>query len=214
MFKQLEADLKTLEEEKLVNNTITYKKSTHGGCTSPTFLPTLVACLDKPTTTIKAVDNFVDIGCGVGQVVLASGCSFKHMNVYGVELSEKRLEKLRERIPNYKQYGLQPEKVHLVLADITRDYGNDVMWSFLGEGRSIIYYNNFNLSGEVDQSFVSIVENYTTPGSYIICYSSEMFDGSNKVELVSETDIEVGEGEFSWMTQQHTVTVNVFRITS
>ena len=202
MLNELESDLGGLKKAKLVNNTVGYKRST---------LPTLLECLDKPATTLKDMRNFVDVGCGVGQIVLAWGCTFNHMDVYGVELDEKRLAKLEHRMKDYVDYGLITERVHLIHTDITKDYNNNEQWRFLTEGKTMIYYNNFNLSGEVDHSFANVVEKYAAQGSLIICYRGEMFNRSDKVELVSETEIEVGGEQFSWMQKEHKVTVNLFR---
>ena len=79
------------------------------------------------------------------------------------------------------------------------------------EGKVIIYYNNVNMYGTVDNVFEEIVMRYAVSGSIIMCYRS-IFRHSNTVQLVSENEVEVGTEHFSWYGCNKTITVWVYEV--
>ena len=83
----------------------------------------------------------------------------------------KRVERMNARIKVYNDDGeINGNMVTSWCMDIVKEYKDERKWDFMREGKVIIYYNNVNLYGTVDNVFEEIVMRYAVDGSIIMCY--------------------------------------------
>ena len=155
--------------------------------------------------------GFLDFGCGIGNPVVMVKERWPGKLCVGVDFDEVRMNFLRRRLA---VRDLLDNKMFTIVTNWCETWSNDEAWEFMRLTRFVIYFNNFNMDGEVNEYAQKLILRQASLGSVVIAYSPLFtVDRQGLVVDCREVEMELDYTHFTWMSaSKKVVKVYIYRV--
>ena len=152
---------------------------------------------------------YLDAGCSVGNSCIALKERFPRLKYIGVDCNGERLSRFRERL---NDWGMTDGTVELKELDWVATWDQPECWGFLSSEKYFVYFNNFNMGGEVNEYFQKMILKHAMIGTVIVAYFP-LFIGNREHCVKSRVEeMWIDETHFTWVQHERVIKVYVYEL--